>query len=40
MLNYNSSIKEVKIYSGLTVKEISPILKLNWRGKSRDFFNN
>ena len=37
MLNYNSSIKEDKTYSGLTVKEISPIMKLNLRGKSRDF---
>ena len=37
MLNYNSSIKEEKIYSGLTVKEVFPIMKLNLRGKSRDF---
>ena len=37
MLNYNSPIKEEKKYSGLTVKEISPIMKLNLRGKSRDF---
>ena len=37
MLNYNSSIKERKIYSGLAVKEISPIMKLNIRGKSREF---
>jgi sarcosine oxidase subunit gamma len=37
MLSYNSSIKEEKKYSGLTVKEISPIMKLNLRGKSRDF---
>ena len=37
MLNYNSSIKDEKNYSGLTVKEISPIMKLNLRGKSRDF---
>ena len=37
MLSYNSSIKEEKNYSGLTVKEISPIMKLNLRGKSRDF---
>ena len=26
-----------KSYSGLTIKEISPIMKLNLRGKSRDF---
>jgi len=37
MLNYHSSIKEEKIYSGLTVKEILPLMKLNLRGKSRDF---
>jgi sarcosine oxidase subunit gamma len=37
MLNYNSPIKEEKIYSGLRVKEISPLMKLNLRGKSRDF---
>ena len=37
MLNYNPSIKEEKNYSGLTLKEISPIMKLNLRGKSRDF---
>ena len=37
MLNYNSSIKNEKKYSGLTVKEISPIMKLNIRGKNRDF---
>ena len=37
MLSYNSSIKEEKNYSGLTIKEISPIMKLNLRGKSRDF---
>ena len=33
MLNYNSSIKEDKSYSELTVKEIFPIMKLNLRGK-------
>jgi sarcosine oxidase subunit gamma len=37
MLNYNSSIKNEKKYSGLAVKEISPIMKLNIRGKNRDF---
>ena len=37
MLNYNSSIKEEKKYSGLTVREIYPLMKLNLRGKSRDF---
>jgi sarcosine oxidase, subunit gamma len=37
MLKYNSSLNEDKSYSGLTIKEISPIMKLNLRGKSRDF---
>ena len=37
MLYYNSSIKEKKNYSGLIVEEISPIMKLSLRGKSRDF---
>ena len=37
MLNYNSPINDEKNYSVLTVKEISPIMKLNLRGKSRDF---
>ena len=39
MLNYHSSIKESKSYSGLTVKEISPLMKLNLRGKSREFLS-
>ena len=39
MLNYNSSIKKEKTYSGLTVKEISPLMKLNLRGKSREFLS-
>ena len=37
MLNYNSSTKEEREYSGLSVREINPIMKLNLRGKSRDF---
>ena len=37
MLNYNSSIREKNSYSGLIVEEIYPIMKLNLRGKSRDF---
>ena len=37
MLNYNSPIKEKKLYSGLAIEEVSPIMKLNLRGKSRDF---
>ena len=37
MLNYNSPIKEKNSYSGITVEEIFPLMKLNLRGKSRDF---
>jgi len=39
MLNYQSSIKEIKSYSDLTIKEIYPIMKLNLRGKSREFLS-
>ncbi|MDA9604694.1 sarcosine oxidase subunit gamma [Candidatus Pelagibacter sp.] len=39
MLNYNSSIKEDASYTGLNIKEIYPIMKLNVRGKSRDFLS-
>jgi len=38
MLNYNSPIKENKNYNDLTIKEIVPILKINIRGKKREFF--
>ena len=40
MLNYNSPIKENKNYSDLTIKEIEPVMKLNIRGKKREFFTN
>ena len=40
MLNYNSSIKENKNYTDLTIKEIYPVMKLNIRGKKREFFTN
>mgnify|MGYP001496905073 CR=1 FL=1 len=39
MLNYHSPINKNKSYSGLTIKEVSPIMKLNLRGKSRDFLS-
>ena len=39
MLNYHSSIKKEKSYSGLTVKEIAPVMKLNLRGRSREFLS-
>jgi len=40
MLNYNSPIKENKNYTDLTIKEIAPVMKLNIRGKKREFFTN
>ena len=39
MLDYQSSIKEIKSYSGLTIKQIYPIMKLNLRGKNREFLS-
>ena len=38
MLNYNSPIKDQLNYNDISVKEISPIMKLNLRGKKREFF--
>jgi sarcosine oxidase subunit gamma len=40
MLNYNSPIKENKNYTDLTIKEIYPVMKLNIRGKKKEFFTN
>ena len=40
MLNYNSTIKENKKYNDLVIKEIVPIMKLNIRGKKKEFFTN
>jgi sarcosine oxidase subunit gamma len=40
MLNYNSPIKENKNYSDLTIEEIYPVMKLNIRGKKKEFFSN
>ena len=40
MLNYNSAIKENKNYNNLTIKEIVPILKINIRGKKKEFFTS
>ena len=38
MRNYNSPIKDQVNYNDISVKEISPIMKLNLRGKKREFF--
>jgi len=39
MLNYTSSIKENKNYSDLVINEIGPIMKLNLRGKKKEFLS-
>ena len=39
MLNYNNPIKESKTYTGITIKEIGPVMKLNLRGKNREFLS-
>ena len=38
MLNYNSPISDQIKYSDISIKEVSPIMKLNIRGKKREFF--
>ena len=40
MLNYNPAIKENKTYTDLTIKIIEPIMKINIRGKKKEFFSN
>ena len=37
MLNYNSPIKNHINYNDISVKEVSPVIKLNLRGKKREF---
>ena len=37
MLNFNTPIIDTKEYSEIKISEIEPILKINLRGKSRDF---
>ena len=39
MLNYTSPIKENKNYADLVIKEIGPEMKLNLRGKKREFLS-
>ena len=39
MLSYNNPIKETKEYSGLKIQELKPIMKLNLRGKKREFLS-
>ena len=38
MVNYNSPIKNQIKYNDIAIKEVSPIMKLNLRGKKREFF--
>ena len=40
MLNYKTATNGEINYSGIVVKEISPTMKLNLRGKKREFFTN
>ena len=40
MLDYANTIIEEKSYSGLQMKEISPIMKLIIRGKKREFLSS
>jgi len=37
MLNYNSPIMDAKNYSEIKISEVEPIIKINLRGKNRDF---
>ena len=37
MLNYNSPINDTNNYSEVKITEIEPIIKINLRGKKRDF---
>ena len=38
MLNYNSPVNNQIKYNEISIKEVSPIMKLNLRGKKREFF--
>ena len=37
MLNFNTPIMDTKKYSEIKISEVEPILKINLRGKKRDF---
>ena len=39
MLNYNHTIKEEKLYQGLQMIEMKPVMKLIVRGKKREFLS-
>ena len=38
MLNYNSPLEKETNYNNISIKEISPVVKINLRGKKREFF--
>ena len=38
MLNYNSPINNQIKFNNISIREVSPIMKLNLRGKKREFF--
>ena len=40
MLNYNSVIKNEIKQESISVKEIYPVIKINLRGKKREFLTN
>jgi len=40
MLNYNSSINDIKEYNNLKISEIESTFKINLRGKKREFITN
>ena len=40
MLNYNSVIKNEINQESVSIKEISPVIKINLRGKKREFLTN
>ena len=40
MLNYNSVIKNEINHENVSIKEISPVIKINVRGKKREFLTN
>tara|TARA_Y100001970_G_scaffold210566_1_gene256909 strand:- start:14 stop:577 length:564 start_codon:yes stop_codon:yes gene_type:complete len=40
MLNFNSVIKNEINLSGVSIKEITPVMKINLRGKTREFLTN
>ena len=37
MLNFNSTIREVKNFGDIKITEIEPIIKINLRSKKREF---